>query len=96
MTPEILRAELDGDRDEFIVLGYQTTLGLINNADIACDGVVDLPSKSLYDCVLIGAGVTVVDEYIFLFEAIINLLHKQAPSAKICFNTGPFDSVDVV
>ena len=45
---------------------------------------------------MIGAGVRIVDEYIMLFESLINVVHEQAPSAKVCFDTGPFDLVDAV
>jgi hypothetical protein len=96
LTAEKLRAGLEGDRDKMNAPGYQATLGLINNADTACASVIDLLSERSYDCVLIGAGVRSVDEYFFLFEAIVNTVHQQAPNAKICFNTGPFDSVDAV
>ncbi|MGB5624906.1 MAG: hypothetical protein WBM61_04175 [Woeseiaceae bacterium] len=35
-------------------------------------------------------------EEFFLFEKLVNLLHEKAPGAKICFDTGPTDSVDAV
>ena len=96
LSAEKLRAGLEGDRDKMNALGYQATLGLINNTDTASDSVIDLLSKKSYDCVLIGAGVRTVDENMLLFEVLVNTVHQQAPNAKICFNTGPFDSVDAV
>ena len=44
--------------------------------------------------VLVGAGVRTDIEEFTLFEKLINVVHQLAPSAKICFNTGPTDSVD--
>jgi hypothetical protein len=96
LTPEKLRAGLEGDRDKMNTLGYEAKLGLIDNADTASKSVIDLLSEKAYDCVLIGAGVRTVDEYVLLFETLVNVVHQHAPKAKICFNTGPFDSVDAV
>ena len=96
LTPEKLRDGLEGDRDKMNTLGYEAKLGLIDNADTASKSVIDLLSEKTYDCVLIGAGVRTVEEYVLLFENLVNVVHKHAPKAKICFNTGPFDSVDAV
>lgn len=96
LTPEKLRSGLEGDRDKMNTLGYDAKLGLINNADTASDSVITFLAEKKYDCVLIGAGVRTVDEYILLFETLVNIVHQYAPQAKICFNTGPFDSVDAV
>jgi hypothetical protein len=40
LTPEKLRTGLEGDRDKMISLGYDATLGLIDNADTACESVI--------------------------------------------------------
>jgi hypothetical protein len=37
-----------------------------------------------------------VGERLPLFETIINLIHRLAPSASICFNTTPADTAEVV
>lgn len=96
LTPKKLRAGLEGDRDKMNNLGYEAKLGLIDNAETASESVIAMLSKRTYDCVLIGAGVRIVDEYVLLFEVLINTVHQHAPETKICFNTGPFDSVDAV
>jgi hypothetical protein len=31
-----------------------------------------------------------------LFEKLLNLIHEQAPHAKICFNTTPGDTTEAV
>lgn len=96
LTPEKLRAGLEGDRDKLISLGYSARLGLIESANTAPDTVNELLSEQFYECVLIGAGVRKVEDYILLFETLINIVRQHAPKAKICFNTGPFDSVDAI
>jgi hypothetical protein len=52
-----------------------------------------LTSKS-YDCVVIGAGVRLPPRRLAFFEAVINAVHKAAPSGVIAFNTRPEDSAD--
>lgn len=47
-----------------------------------------------YDCVVIGAGVRLPPRGLVLFEAVINAVHKCAPTAAIAFNTRPDDSAD--
>lgn len=89
LTPEKLRTGLEGDRDKMNTLGYEAVLGLIDNVDTASKSVIDFLSGKTYDCALIGAGVRTVDEYVLLFETLVNLVHQHAPKAKICFNTGP-------
>ncbi len=96
LNAEKLRAGLEADRDKMNTLGYEAKLGLINTTESASDTVIELLSEKTYDCVLIGAGFRTVDEYVLLFETLVNTVHQHAPQAKICFNTGPFDSVDAV
>lgn len=49
-----------------------------------------------FDCVLIGAGLRLPPERLLLFETIINLIHRLAPRAGICFNTTPADTAEAV
>ena len=47
-----------------------------------------------YDVVVVGAGVRVPPIRLFLFEAVINAIHRAAPTARIAFNTRPDDSAE--
>lgn len=49
-----------------------------------------------FDAVLIGAGVRTSQEHFMLFEKLLNTVHQHAPGARLCFNTGPTDSVAAV
>ena len=49
-----------------------------------------------FDIVMIGAGIRSVPSNFMLFEQMINIIHEQAPQAKLCFNQMPADSVDAV
>ena len=53
-------------------------------------------SQKSFDCVLIGAGVRTIPKHFILFEKLINLLHSDAPGARICFNTNPKDTAAAV
>src|ERR1035437_1447181 len=47
-----------------------------------------------YDCVMIGAGVRIIPSSFLLFEKLINVVHADAPQAKLCFNTKPSDTAE--
>jgi hypothetical protein len=47
-----------------------------------------------YDCVVIGAGVRLPAKSLITFEAVVNAVHRTAPTATIAFNTRPEDSAD--
>jgi hypothetical protein len=49
-----------------------------------------------FDCVLIGAGLRLPGERLVLFEKTLNLVHRLAPRAAVCFNTTPADSLEAV
>lgn len=96
LTAEKLRAGLESDRVKFEALGYDAELGLIDKAETAAVAFKALLTVKQRDCVLIGAGVRTIPEYLQLFESLVNTFHEFAPKAKLCFNSGPFDSVDAV
>ncbi|MGD0962158.1 MAG: hypothetical protein ABSB19_20290 [Methylomonas sp.] len=47
-----------------------------------------------YDCVVIGGGLRLPPKSLLLFETVVNIIHKAAPSAAIAFNTRPEDTAD--
>lgn len=96
LTPEKLRAALQGDRDKLNTLGYEAELLYINDAETAYHTVSEALGKTAYDCVLIGAGVRTIDEHFFVFEKLVNAVHRSAPTARICFNTNPGDTAEAV
>ncbi len=48
------------------------------------------------DCVLIGAGVRLNPKLTGLFEQLVNLIRQHAPQARLCFNSGPYNSAEAV
>lgn len=49
-----------------------------------------------FDCIVIGAGLWENPSALMLFEKLLNLVHAQAPHAKICFNSTPADTAEAV
>jgi hypothetical protein len=45
---------------------------------------------------LIGAGIRLIPSSFLLFEKLINVVHANAPQAKLCFNTKPSDTAEAV
>ncbi len=96
LTPEKLRAALEGDRDNLNSMGYSAELLFIESADTAYDTVTSKLGEQDYAAVLIGAGVRTVDEHFLVFEQLVNAVHASAPTARICFNTNPGDTAAAV
>lgn len=51
-------------------------------------------ASAAYDCVVIGGGVRLPPKSLWLFETLINAVHRSAPKATIAFNTGPGDTAE--
>jgi hypothetical protein len=49
-----------------------------------------------YDAIVVGAGIRLQAKHHLLFEKIVNIVHREAPGAVICFNTTPIDTSDAV
>lgn len=96
LTPEKLEAGLRADEERLSAAGYKATLCFVDHGETAEATVRQALSDVSYDGVLIGAGVRTDPEEFALFETLINVVHREAPGARICFNTGPTDSVDAV
>lgn len=96
LTAEKLEAGLRRDAAALSTSGYETEICFVDHGQTAERVVKAMLSETDYRCVLIGAGVRTDAEEFILFEKLINVVHRHAPEARICFNTGPADSVDAV
>lgn len=96
LTRDLMRnhieAELQRLRDE----GYGVVPCLIDFGATAEQVTAAALASREFDCVMIGAGLRQPPEHLLLFEKILNLVHHRAPTACICFNTSPADTVDAV
>jgi hypothetical protein len=51
-------------------------------------------ASATYDCVVVGGGLRLPPTSLWLFETVINAVHKAAPNAAIAFNTRPEDTAE--
>jgi hypothetical protein len=77
-------------------LGYDAEMCLTDLGETAERVVQDSLRSKAYDCVVIGAGIRVPPISFLLFERLINVVHSNAPQAKLCFNTKPGDTAEAV
>jgi hypothetical protein len=86
--PGPVAAAVEDGLRELREAGFYTescAVGLDGSDDVAA--VVRAAATSRpWDCVLVGGGIRTDDELLELFEEVVNLVHRHAPQAVICFN----------
>ena len=96
LTPALVRHYLDSQIDRLRALGYDANNCFIDLGETAAQMTTTALKSKRYDCVVIGAGLREPAEHLMLFEEIINLVHRLAPDASICFNVNPADTAEAV
>ena len=96
MSADKVRAGLDADQAKLAGLGYEAELCLTDLGETAADVVGRKLAEKPFDCVVIGAGIRTIPAYFLLFETLVNVVHRAAPGARICFNTKPSDTAEAV
>ncbi len=96
LTPEKLIAAIDGDAVSFAAAGHEAVICFVDLGATAEAVVHKALTAQRFDHVLIGAGVRTSPDHFLLFEKLVNVVHQHAGKARICFNTGPLDSVEAV
>ena len=96
MTAEKVQGGLDKDIATLTALGYDAKLCLTDFGATAEAMIRASRQEKRYDCVVIGAGVRTIGKNFLLFEKMLNVVHEGAPQARLCFNTGPFDTAEAV
>ena len=95
LTPQLVRAFIETQLDRVRAMGYEVVSCLLNGQD-SCEAMVAEQVKARgFDCVMIGAGLR-DPGWVLLFERVINVVHAEAPQAKICFNSTPADTAEAV
>ena len=89
-------AALKADEERLNSLGYDVQMCLTDFGETAETVVLGQLKRKRFDCVLIGAGVRTIPKHFILFEKLINVVHANAPRAKLCFNTKPSDTAEAV
>jgi uncharacterized protein YpbB len=96
LTPEFVQNYIDAQIEQLNRSGYVAVSCLIDLGETAEEVVTRVLKSRSFDCVVIGAGLRQPASQLLLFEKIINLVHTLAPTAKLCFNTTPADTLDAV
>jgi hypothetical protein len=89
-------AGIKSSEEELTRLGYSVQTCLTDFGETAEAVVQSRLKQKRFDCVLIGAGIRTIPSNFMLFEKLINVVHEQAPQAKLCFNTKPSDTAEAV
>jgi hypothetical protein len=96
MTAEKVMAGLNADVARLTSLGYDTSLCLVDFGATAESVLRERLGEKPVDCVMLGAGLRLIAKNTALFEKLLAVVHRTAPNAAICFNTGPTDSAEAV
>ncbi|MEY9880677.1 hypothetical protein [Bradyrhizobium sp. USDA 329] len=96
VTPELVRDHIEAQLLRLRDLGFDVTSCLIDLDATAEAGVMAALQDESFDCIVIGAGLREPKERLLLFEKVLNLVHRMAPNAAICFNTTPADTAEAV
>ncbi|WFU80778.1 hypothetical protein QA645_41275 [Bradyrhizobium sp. CIAT3101] len=96
LTPAMVRNHIEAQLLRLRGLGYEVTSCLIDLDEAAEAAVTVALRDERFDCIVIGAGLREPKERLLLFEKVLNLVHRLAPQAAICFNTTPADTMEAV
>src|SRR5689334_83406 len=96
LTPVLVRNHIDAELERVRVAGFDVESCLIDPGETAEATTSAALTRRSFDCVVIGAGLREPAAQLLLFEMIINLVHRLAPDACICFNRNPADTLDAV
>ena len=94
LNAEKIHAGIDLAMSRMTERGWQADLCLIQPNETAAAQVERTLGSADYDCVVIGGGIRIPPRSLWLFETIVNAVHRSAPAAAIAFNTIPEDTAD--
>jgi hypothetical protein len=96
LSPELVHNYIDAELRRLRDQGFAVVPCLIDFGATAERVVTAALRSREFDCVVIGAGLRQPPERLLLFEQVLNLVHRLAPKAAICFNTNPADTAIAV
>ncbi|MFM2126219.1 MAG: hypothetical protein RL328_2670 [Acidobacteriota bacterium] len=96
LNEEKLRRALAIDRERLTTIGYRAQWCFLQREEGDESLLIEALKNNRYDCVMIGAGVRLPPDYHLVFEKLVNIVHRKAPQAAICFNTNPADTAAAV
>lgn len=96
LNAEKVLAALKADGEHLSRLGYDVHVCLTDFGETAEAVAREHLRQKPFDCVMIGAGVRTMPTHFLLFEKLVNVVHANAPQAKLCFNTKPSDTAEAI
>ena len=96
LDARMLHDALDHDRQILEGAGYRVALCMVDLGETACDTVTARLAGGPFEFIAVGAGLRLNRRNTILFERIINIVHRTAPGAPLCFNTSAKDTAECV
>ena len=96
LTAEKVEMGIKGSIAQLNELGYEAELCWTDFGATAIQKVDKALSDTKFDCVLIGAGIRVMNSNLELFQTLINLIASHNSKPGICFNSNPADTAAAV
>jgi hypothetical protein len=96
LTPDEVRRGLEAAQEKMAAAGHVLELCLLRDepADLA---LIEMTlRRRRWDVIVVGAGIRLQPKHHLLFEKIVNMVHREAPTAAIGFNMTPIDTADAV
>ncbi len=76
--------------------GYQVEQVLVPLDESALEQIEAAVARRAWDAVVIGGGIRKPEPLVEFFEAVVNLVHVGAPTARIAFNSDGGSSLEAV
>lgn len=92
VTPESIRDGLEGSRRRLNEAGHDAHILYTTGVDAIADEARTALHERPYEVVVIGAGLRAMPPFALHFERLMNVLHVEAPQARLAFNSEPGDS----
>jgi hypothetical protein len=89
-------AALRGDEERMNKAGYDSRICFVEHGETAHETISAALAADSFACIMVGAGVRTDPDEFLLSVSLLNLIHEAAPQAKVCFSTGPTDSLAAV
>jgi len=92
ITADSIQRGLDAARDRLRAAGHITEIMLTGDEALVVDQARAVLAARAWDVIVIGAGLRTLPAMAKKFELLINVLHREAPGARLAFNSSPDDS----
>ncbi len=98
MTPDKVIADIEAGLDQVRQRGWNVDRCFLRADEDAGEAASIVEQKlrttpAPYDCIVIGGGIRLPSKYL-LSEAVINAVHRAAPTAAIAFNSRPDETAE--